>query len=225
MPSAIRSRMNARSWSATGGGGDVERRAALDAHHLVLDVGQRGLRLGRRGQRRGSARARRAASCALLEQRRPGARRATPGRPGRGAARRSGPRGRSGTSRDSALTPNSRTYSRSRSRRLGNVMSLLAQEAQRVARSRPACRCRAPSPPSRGDPLVRALEQRHLGLARLAPRGPHVQHDDLARVVGQRSGAVGAEHRQVLDRRLDPLAVAPAARRARCPGRSTRRRR
>ena len=35
-----------------GGGGDVERGAALDAHHLVLDVGQRGLRLG--GERRGS---------------------------------------------------------------------------------------------------------------------------------------------------------------------------
>ena len=33
-----------------GGGGDVERRPALDAHHLVLDVGQRGLWLGGGGQ-------------------------------------------------------------------------------------------------------------------------------------------------------------------------------
>ena len=35
-----------------GRGRDVQRRAALDAHHLVLDVGQRGPRL--RGERRGS---------------------------------------------------------------------------------------------------------------------------------------------------------------------------
>ena len=61
---------------------------------------------------------------------------------------------------------------------------------------------------ARGDLVVRALEQRHLRLARRAPRRPHVQHDDLACVVGQRAGAAGAEPRQVLDRRLDPLAVA-----------------
>ena len=49
------------------------------------------------------------------------------------------------------------------------------------------------------------LEQRQLLRARLAPRGPEVQHDDLALVVGQRGLAVGAEHRQARRRRVDPL--------------------
>ena len=54
---------------------------------------------------------------------------------------------------------------------------------------------------------MRALEQRHLGLARPAPRRPHVEDDDLALLVGQRAGAAGAELGQVRDRRLDPLAL------------------
>ena len=60
VPSAIRRRMNARSRSATARLGDVQRRAALHAHDLVLDVGQR--RARRRRRRRGGRR--RAASAA-----------------------------------------------------------------------------------------------------------------------------------------------------------------
>ena len=70
-------RMNARSWSATAEFGDVQRRAALHAHDLVLDVGQRGAAARRprpaaeHGEReqRGAGRG---ASRRLLEQRRQG---------------------------------------------------------------------------------------------------------------------------------------------------------
>ena len=86
MPSAIRARMNARSWSATGGGGDVQRRAALDAHHLVLDVGQRRLRLGAaaavQDETTSSEREQRAAARPHAPAAAPGARPATPGSTG-----------------------------------------------------------------------------------------------------------------------------------------------
>ena len=95
--------------------GDAQRRAALDAHHLVLDVGQRGAR--RRG-RAGAAKRehqRERASASLMTAPRAAsaaAGRATPGRPGSAAARRRGPGGRSGTS------PGSRSR-RTRARRSG----------------------------------------------------------------------------------------------------------
>ena len=49
LPAAICSRMNARSCSGDRRAGDAQHGAALDAHHLVLDVGQRGARRLRGG--------------------------------------------------------------------------------------------------------------------------------------------------------------------------------
>ena len=63
LPSAICSRMNSRSCCGDGRAGDAEHRAALDAHHLVLDVRQRSARRlsarrrhERQGQRHGQQR-------------------------------------------------------------------------------------------------------------------------------------------------------------------------
>ena len=56
------------------------------------------------------------------------------------------------------------------------------------------------------EAAVPALEQRRLGPAGLAPRGPEVEDHDLAAVVGERAGAVAAQPGQLeLGRRL-PLA-------------------
>ena len=75
LPWAISSAMNVALLVGHVGGRDVQRRPALQAHHLVLDVGQRGARLGGRGGRGEAARARAArraarASRRLVEQRR-----------------------------------------------------------------------------------------------------------------------------------------------------------
>ena len=51
--------------------------------------------------------------------------------------------------------------------------------------------------------LVPALEQRGLRATRIAPRGPEVEHDDLAAVVGERALPTAGQPRQVdLGRRL-----------------------
>ena len=47
------------------------------------------------------------------------------------------------------------------------------------------------------DPLVPALEQRRLVAARLTPRGPEVEDHDLALVVGQRAAAASGQLRQL----------------------------
>ena len=61
---------------------------------------------------------------------------------------------------------------------------------------------------ARGDPLVPALEQRRLVAAGRAPRGPDVEDDDLAPVVGERPRRpVAAERRQLERRRRRPLAA------------------
>ena len=121
-----------------------------------------------------------------------------------------------------AATPESRAYSPSRSRRLGKVIFFSRRNAQRVLGGVLACRRRARVPPRGGDPLVRALEQRHLGPAgrrtttptrsarRPCPRGRRASRC-------RRRPARGS----VADGRLDALAVARSLRRSTCPDRST----
>src|SRR5207253_1375460 len=45
-----------------------------------------------------------------------------------------------------------------------------------------------------GHLLMETLEARHLDFARLAPRRPDVQHDDLASVIVERAQAIRAVH-------------------------------
>src|SRR3989449_3420424 len=45
------------------------------------------------------------------------------------------------------------------------------------------------------EPLMQALHGGHLDAARLAPRRPHIEEDDLAAVVGQRDAAAGRQAR------------------------------
>ena len=104
------------------------------------------------------------------------------------------------------MTPNSRPYERSRSRRLEERRVALLEERERLVRR--VLRVEAEDEPALGlDLLVRLLEQRHLLAARIAPRGPHVEDDDLALVVGERALAAGVQPGQRRDRRSRPRAL------------------
>ena len=231
----MRRRMNSRSRSARRRLRDVQRRAAGDAHHLVLDVGQRRPAAPARAASTSTARPGRAARITRrVEQRQSRARRSTPA---------SAARCMSG--RDPAVLVEQErlrvagqrpTPRRSRpTRRAGSGRSARSSSTNSSASS-VLSRVLMPSTVAAGrrHRLLRPLQQRQLLRARLAPRRPEVHQHDLAPVVVDRaaspsspstgSARLGAGGRLPLERGARASSSRPAERpRRRAARRAARR--
>ena len=198
--------------------GDVQRHVARVAHDLVLDVGERRARLARRARSAGaSASSSTASSASRRVMPRPPsaavdrARQERARRSGRATSRRRCRCGRARTSRAACSCRTRREVAACRRAGLGYVSLVLAHELARRVRRRPCRSRRGPCRRRGAQALLRLLEQRRLGLARPAPRGPEVQYDDLAAQRGERPAARGAQLRAATRRRPAPAAACPRA--------------
>ena len=225
--SAIRRSMNSRSrWAWGASVASAERGAADRAHHLVLDVAERGLRAvggerARGQQRERGGGERRAASAPHARSRSSGsdllAHELVVHRPAPHGGDAAAAVDHEGLREAEDAEVSRRSPVAVAQHRVGELVLATKSRASSVT----SCTS-TPStvPPCLRDALVPALEQRRLLAAGLAPGGPEVEHHHLPAVVGERLGAAARQPRQLERRRRLALAAPERAPRRRGRARS-----